>query len=324
MPKYDDNQYDAGGDSFGAIFGELFAGAAEVGSRGSAGVFMDFVEFLESNVDGYSGVSGGNDDAELAFLLQTGSLDEVGEEMDDTELVVQQLTTKLKDLGDELVMILADLAASSRFSEKIALEEREAECKARKGVVEKYLQKARKRLLALQTRYKQLIVGGANDNKAGGRSTSRSGSSEADTRSTSSGSASSSGTTNSRRASSSSDPEDAWKTEGFGSNGRGRGSGRRRSSRSSQRRSEQSTSSSSASSSQYRTTDSSPRQNTERQSDSSSSSRSTSRQSPQTATDNNVPPHRRTGSYQAKDDADRLRQLKVEDEFEKLKKDLGL
>lgn len=321
MPNYDD-QYDAGGDSFGAIFGDLLAGAAgAVGSRGGAGIFMDFVEFLESNVDGYSGVSGSsagrNDDAELTFLLQTGTVDEVGEELDDTELVVQQLTTKLKDLNDELVMIQADLAASSRFSEKIALEEREAECKARKGVVENYLQKARKRLLALQTRYKELIVRGQNDSRAKGSTASQGWNSETNTRSTSTGN------TNSRRASSSSDPEDAWKTEGFGSNGRSRGSGRRRSSRSFERRSEQSTSSSSASSSQYQPTDNSPRQNTQRQTDSYSSSRSTPQYS-QSTTDKNIPPHRRTSSYQVKDDTERLRQLKVEDEFEKLKRDLGL
>lgn len=320
MPNYDD-QYDAGGDSFGAIFGDLLAGAAgAVGSRGGAGIFMDFVEFLESNVDGYSGVSGSSagrkDDAELTFLLQTGTVDEVGEEVDDTELVVQQLTTKLKDLNDELVMIQADLAASTRFSKKIALEEREAECQARKGVVENYLQRGRKRLLALQTRYKELIVGGQNNSRAGGRSTRQSWNPEADARSTSTGNS------NSRRASSS-DPGDAWKTEGFGSNGRSRGSGRRRSSRSSQTRSEQSTSSSSASSSQYQSTDYFS-QETQRQSNSYSSSRSTPPPYPQTTTDNYVPPHRRTSCYQAKDDTERLRQLKVEDEFEKLKRDLGL
>lgn len=331
MPKYDDAQYDTGGDSFGSIFSDLLGGVAGgVGSRGGAGVFMDFVDFLERNVDGYgdfSGDSRGNDDTELTYLLQTGTVDEVGEELDDTELVVQQLTTKLQNLEGELVTIQADLAASSRFSEKIALEEREAECKARKGVVENYLRKARKRLLSLQTRYKQLIVGGANDSKAGGKSTNRTWSSTTDNDSTTPGSTDKTGTSNGRRASSG-NAEDAWKTEGFGSNGNSRGSGRRRSSRSSQRSRERSTSSTSDSSTQNQnisspssTTRASER-NTSTPSEPNTGARS--RTASRSTTHTNVPPHRRKGFYQEQQDKQRLRDLKVNDEFEKLKNELGL
>ena len=153
MPKYDEEQYDSGGDSFGAIFSDLFAGAASV-AGGRGGVFRDFVEFLENNVDGYTTSSG--DDAELRVLLQTGSLDEIAEEMDDTDLVVQQLSAKLKSVEDELIMVQAEINAAQRFSEKITLDERLSELKARKDVVEGYIKKARKRLISLQTRYKEV------------------------------------------------------------------------------------------------------------------------------------------------------------------------
>lgn len=337
MPKYDDAQYDAGGDSFGSIFADLLAGAAGTvagASSSRGGVFQDFVEFLERNVDGYSGVGGASggseDDAELTFLLQTGSVDDIGEELDETELVVQQLSTKRNDLDNELIALQADLAGSSRFSEKIALEERVAECQARKGVVDKYLGRARKRLLSLQTRYKQLIVGGANDSKAGGRSRDR------NTWDSSTSTPNASASTRSEAQSSSStrqttpvsdDTEDAWKSQGFGSNGRGRGSGRRRAPRSTDSGGSQSTSS-----------DDSPRRTTyETQSSSSfgrtqpdASSRPSSAPESKpdensSSSDYNVPPHRRSGSNRAaQDDTERLRQLKVDDEFEKLKKELGL
>ncbi|CAB9520398.1 ATP binding to DnaK triggers the release of the substrate protein [Seminavis robusta] len=328
MPKYDDDQYDAGGDSFGSIFADLLVGAAgTVGSRGGSGVIQDFVEFLERNVDGYSSVGSGRDadnDADLSFLLQTGTVDEIGEELDESDLVVQQLSTKMKDLDNEVISLQADLAASSRFSEKIALEEKIAECEARKGVVEKYLRRARKRLLALQTRYKQLIVGGANDNKAGGRSRSRD-RGRSETVSTTS-------STSSRQTGSSSggnnEGEDSWKSQGFGSNGRGRGSGRRRAARSTSAANDTNQSpSSSASSPRWTTTNESPSSapSSERvQSSSSSGSSTYSSSSSSSSSEYNVPPHRRSRSNQDQDDKERLRQLKVDDEFEKLKKELGL
>ena len=97
------------------------------------------------------------------MLLQTGNVNEIGEEMDETELVVQQLSNKLKNVQDELYHVQADVAAASRYIEKIELQERLDELEARKKVVEGYIQKARKRLISLQTRYKELIVRGQND-----------------------------------------------------------------------------------------------------------------------------------------------------------------
>jgi curved DNA-binding protein CbpA len=378
MPKYgdevadDDKKYDAGGDSFGSIFSDLFNGASSAAAytKGAAGsgIFRDFIEFLESNVDGYAGGSSGNskdDDAQLKILLQTGTVAEIGEEMDDTDLVVQQLSSKLGSVNDDLVMLNADLKVAIRYLEKLDLEERVAELQARKSVVEGYLKKARKRLLALQTRYKQLIVNGDNDFKAGGgRSSSSTGSTAGSTTgstarpspgptgassssrndstgysakgystsSSSTGSTSSStGTSDSSRSSASStkpgsasEKEDAWKSDSFGSFGRGRSSSSRqrasrtRSSRTTEPAKTTTTASSSSSSS-------SSGSSTTGASGSNYQDTSTSTRQTQSQTDSDVPPHRRTSSTpRDQDDTRRMRDLKVDDEFEKLKKELGL
>jgi len=337
MPNYDseDAKYDTGGDSFEKIFSDMFKGAAAgaaAGGAGGVGIFRDFVEFLEQNVDGYSG--GSNDDAELRVLLQTGSADEIGEEMDETELVVQQLTSKLTNVKNERIQVQADLAASARYMAKIELQERLDELEARQGVVEGYIKRARKRLVSLQTRYKELIVNGQNDRRAGGRSSSSSTSWEDIKNESSNGSSAStsdSSPSRSRTSSSSADTEDAWKDEGFGSFGRGRGSSRRRSSRRTANGSEAPPSSSGPSSNRSSTSDyasSAPRGS----SYSSSSSRPTSSESAQRpvrettqAQEPYVPPHRRQSSFaRQEEDKRRLRELKVDEEFDKLKKDLGL
>ncbi|KAG7372335.1 DnaJ domain containing protein [Nitzschia inconspicua] len=361
MPKYeDDKEYDAGGDSFGKIFSDLFAGAA-YGAAGvagsSAGLLMDFIEFLEGNVDGYGADSGGfgsrgsdDYDAELQVLLRTGSLDDVANEMDDTNLVVEQLQSKARSIDDEILTVNAEAKMESRYMEKIELEERVAELKARKGVIDGYLKKSRKRLLSLQTRYKELIsYGGANDSYAGGGRRSSSSSS-----STSGGSSTTSertGTTSSSPYDSSTrftndtgDQNDSWKTEGFGSSTspRGsRGSARRRARRSSST-TDAGTTQSSSSSTGTATPSSPPSPPRSESPYSSSSSPSYVRESvrptsnPSTSTVNNstsissdssVPPHRRTSSTytsSAEENRRRMREIKVDEEFEKLKKDLGL
>lgn len=354
MPKYeDDEKYDTGGDSFGKIFSDLFAGAA-YGAAGvagsSAGILMDFIDFLEGNVDGYGGSSSsvgggfssrGSDDydAELQVLLRTGSLDDVANEMDDTNLVVEQLQSKARSIEDEVLSTNAEAKMASKYMEKIELEERVAELQARKTVVDGYLRKSRKRLLSLQTRYKELIsTGTANDSYAGGgRRSSNPGS-------TSTSSPSSSDNTASSRSRSSSvggDEKEAWKTEGFGSSSSQRGS--RGSAR---RRARRSTASSTETSSSTRATSAptpSPAASTPPKSESPYSSSSYSRESfrppppsstPSSAIRNttpnnnsNVPPHRRTSTnYEtsAEENKRRMREIQVDEEFEKLKKELGL
>jgi hypothetical protein len=360
MPKYgddngdDDKAYDAGGDSFGSIFSDLFTGASSAaaytaGARG--GIFRDFIEFLESNVDGYSS-AGSDDDAQLRILLQTGTLQEIGDEMDDTDLVVQQLGAKLGSVQDELVMLEAQVKGATRYLEKLDLEERVAELQARKKVVEGYIKKARKRLLSLQTRYKQLIVNGDNDVKAGGRSPTGTSSRNDSTgqssysaagytsTSTSTSGSSSTGNSDSSRSSasrkSSTSEEDAWKNDSFGSFGRGRStSSRQRTRHRSPRTTEPprtttTTASSSSSSSSSTTTGASdssqsaaPSRDSTYRSDRSTYQDTSSTRQTQGSQE---PPHRRQSSSrpQDQDDTRRMRDLKVDDEFEKLKKELGL
>jgi hypothetical protein len=351
MPKYDDEAYDAGGDSFEKILSDLLRGAA-VGAAGVAGsgggVFRDFVEFLENNVDGYSSSSSGDgeqDDVQLRILLTTGSVQEVGMEMDDTELVVQQLDGKRTNLADELIMRQADRRIASGFVEKMDLDERVAELEARKQVVDGYLKRARKRLLSLQMRYKQLVVGGEDDNFARGRGSNSSSSSGSGTTrnawdgqsqsyspgASSRGTSSDGSTASSPSSSTEEEEDDAWKHEGFGSSGRGRGSSRRSRGRDTRRSTAGSQRQSSASSTQPPPpqpastgraqsspfTSSAPPPQTK---ESSAQSSSVTPSQPWT------PPHRRTASAetQARDDKKRLRELQVDDAFDQLKKDLGL
>eukprot|EP00545_Synedropsis_sp_CCMP1620_P000586 CAMPEP_0119005066 /NCGR_PEP_ID=MMETSP1176-20130426/1508_1 /TAXON_ID=265551 /ORGANISM="Synedropsis recta cf, Strain CCMP1620" /LENGTH=535 /DNA_ID=CAMNT_0006956833 /DNA_START=80 /DNA_END=1684 /DNA_ORIENTATION=- len=344
MPKYeDDEKYDADGDSFGSIFSDLFSsaavGAATGGGGGGGGVFRDFVDFLEGNVDGYGSGDSSNDE-ELVAMLATGTLEEVGYEMDDTELVVTQLSSKMTNINDELFDVLADLKLATKYTEKMDLEERVAELEARKKVVKGYVGKARKRLVSLQMRYKELIVGGANDQRAGGRS-SRSSSSPSSSPASSSGysasgyrsnaseratsSSSSTSSTGSSSSSSTESDEDAWKRQGFGSSGR-RGSSRRRRSPSvddeprrsrrpdpspprqqQQQQSEPSPKQARPEPTTYRPTPSSS--SSQQRSSSSSSSSSSSNSN----SNSNIPPHRRTTDFSRKsEDKKRMREIKVD------------
>jgi DnaJ-class molecular chaperone len=367
MPKNDeeDAKYDAGGDSLGQIFSDLFAGAAGAAagyagsssssSSSSSSIFKDFVDFLEGNIDGYGG--GSKDDADLRVLLQTASLQEIGNEMDDTDLVVQQLNTKLGKLKDEITMVQAQVKLNQSYLERMELEENMAELEARKQVVDGYLKKAQKRLLALQVRYKELITRGDNDSYAGGGkksqwddikreartstspSTSRGSSSTPSSRTSGSASSNSSSSSSSSSSSANKEDEDAWMNEGFGSS-RGRGSGRRRRSSQSQTPSSSGPSTGSGTSSSSRSrTDSSktqPQQEPVRpppspqsqesvrpQTVTSSTSRSSGSSS--SASSYYVPPHRRTSDFSSEqDDKRRMREVKVDEEFDKLKKELGL
>jgi hypothetical protein len=382
MPKYqEDGEYDTAGDSFGKIFSDLFAGAA-VGAAGavgtSANLFLDFIEFLEGNVDGYGSSSGGgfgsagsdDYDADLQVLLRTGSLDDVANEMDDTNLVVQQLQAKATSIDDEILTTNAEAKMTSRYMDKVQLEERVAELKARKVVVDGYLKKAQKRLLSLQTRYKELISGGANDSYAGGGSSSRSRTTASSTqppppsgqssdyRSRSSYSTSSSSSSRGGPSSTKDDKgeEDSWMNEGFGSSsGRGnRGSARRRASRRTATSARASTDAgvgkanrSSSSYSDANPYPPPPPSSTPRREPTYSSSSSFRTESvrppssppsgtqqrqqqqarpPPSISGSDVPPHRRTSSYEssAEENKRRMREIKVDEEFEKLKKELGL
>mmetsp|Transcript_3578 Transcript_3578/g.8155 ORF Transcript_3578/g.8155 Transcript_3578/m.8155 type:complete len:569 (-) Transcript_3578:85-1791(-) len=381
MPNYDeeDSKYEAGDDSFSKIFSDLMTGVAAgavgaaAGARGSGGggILNDLIEFLEG-VDGYP--SGSNeDDSTLSELLAFGSLDDVSNEMDDTQLLVEQLETKIDNMDKDIVMLQEEVRRSmyeySKYIEKIELEERLAEIEARKGVVGNYLKKARKRLVKLQSRYKELIVAGRADSRAGtggyysdsSRGTSPGSSSRSyrgasSAGRTSSSSYASSPSTGRAQAPSPSpspsastredDSQSFSRTEGFGSFGRrgGRGTSRGR------KRSRGADSQTSTPSPSPAATPTSERPSPSYASTSRASAPRSYRPSPAPApapssrpsaanssrrsssiTQNEewsppVPPHRRTGPdpRQVADDKKRLRDIKVDDEFDKLKKDLGL
>lgn len=342
----DDSQYDAGGDSFGQIFADLLVGAAgAAASGGASGIFRDFVEFLENNVDGMGSGVGGGDDADLTMLLRTGSVEAIGDEMDDTQLLVDQLETKSRKLEDEVWTLQAELNQVTRFSEQITLKEEIEELKARQEVVKGYQRKARKRLVALQTRYKELIVSSRSVDREETfqpRNINEPNAYDAPRRSSSTSSSSQRGTTTSSSSSTGATPdaskEKTWEGEGFGSfsrRGSARGRSRRPRSSSGKRVTEYPASSSSTS---YDDTSSSiPRNNVDNSASNSSSRRNSDNTSfstdpstpyrkptvPSTqAQDVNVPPHRRTSSVA--DDKRRLRDLKVDEEFDKLKREMGL
>eukprot|EP00565_Helicotheca_tamesis_P002022 CAMPEP_0185730496 /NCGR_PEP_ID=MMETSP1171-20130828/10055_1 /TAXON_ID=374046 /ORGANISM="Helicotheca tamensis, Strain CCMP826" /LENGTH=495 /DNA_ID=CAMNT_0028399553 /DNA_START=177 /DNA_END=1661 /DNA_ORIENTATION=- len=360
MPKTDedDAEYDTAGDSFGAIFNDLVTGIAAAGVAGSSGggtgILKDFVEFLENNVDNFAqDYAVDSDTSSLDELLRRGSLDDIAAEMDDTDLLVSQLTTKLKSVEDEILSASTDAAKAERYSLKFELEAKVAELEARKSVIKGYLKKARKRLVALQDRYKELRVQGrgrssyagandiANDSygqyNAGdpevekerpGTYSSYSSSSGSSTRKESAGRAAAG--TSDDLGSKEDDEGSSWKTEGFGSYGRrgGRGTSRRgRGSRSAEN---------AGSASRTSTTSGETNKGTGRQGQTGNNKQTYGTKSSTSASSSYladkqrreqkewVPPHRRTSSApsQAAEDKRRLRELKVDDEIEKLKRDM--
>jgi hypothetical protein len=184
MPKYDEEnaKYDAGGDTFGSIFSDLITGAASyaagVSGGGGGGIVGDLIDFLERNVDGFE--SGYDDDKALSRLLQHGEFDEVASEMDETDILVSSLETKLNAVENDLMQAQADLVGAAKFSERLEIDERIAELKARDNVVRGYLKKGKKRLIRLRERYKELMVQGRGGRGYGGATTSAGSGSAAD------------------------------------------------------------------------------------------------------------------------------------------------
>lgn len=353
----DEVQYDTGGDSFGKIFSDLMNDVATVassrsGSSGGSGILGDFVEFLEKNINGVNfdvGVAGSrptglNDDAELRLLLQTGTIDEIGNEMDETDFIVQQLMNKKQSIMNDIIMITAEIKQASSYSEKITLQQQLEEFNAKSTIVVKYIKDAQKRLLALQNKYKELIVvNGANSDPRVRRNQQQSATAARaydDIRRETSATGRNRETTPSGRSDSTADGEtnnrkdhatnrsdnnddDRWKSESFGSFGRARSS---RGSSSRSRR--QST----TASNEQAPRDSYSKTSTSRATPSQPKYSSRSSASTYTAVDPTLPPHRRAFSYnleydqylKKEEDRRRLRDIKVDEEFDKLKRDLGL
>jgi hypothetical protein len=208
MPNYrrQYETYNAGGTSFDKKLEDAFNAAADGAEGGGVGdMFRDCVEFLENNIFGCSSPGEEECDVELHTLLTTGSVEQVGVKMDETELVVQQLEEERSNLTNELHQANHRIAHTKFYLEKKELEKKVVGLEARASFLDGDLEKAREFLLALKTRHEQL----------GGRSDSSS-------RSTSLGAASSKATSGDGGTASS-----AWKNEGYGNIGRGPGSSRR-------------------------------------------------------------------------------------------------
>jgi hypothetical protein len=347
MPKYDeeDAKYDSGGDTFGSIFSDLLSGAAgyaagAVVGRGG-GVIGDLIDFLERNVGGFESGSY-DDDTSLSQLLSVGTFEEVASEMDEVDILVSSLETKMNTVQNELVQAQAELNVAIKYSEKLDIEERIAELKAREKVVEGYLKKGKKRLIRLRERYKELIVDGRGG-KGYGDTNARGNTNSATTRSSSSRNSSSrsepaqsppsssasstfsppSSAPASATASASSSTNNSWRNEGFrGSYGRTSSSSSRRSSR----RDPVGTSTNETSSESAPTAEVNQQSNWQKSRPNNESSNSGGGTIVPQQYEPWVPPHRRTQSSAERDTQvkKRLRELKVDDDFDKLKREMGM
>jgi len=344
MPKYDEKEYDAGGDSFGSIFSDLFSEIGSSDSKGSrTSILNDFISFLEGNFPSVGTKEQKEEDIILNSLLKDGSKKEIKEEFDDAKLLVKQLEQKEFDLEVELkaAIMEKESTGSKTYMDGMRLEGNTRELEARKDVVGDYLDRARMRQLKLRKRLEELKTdSGRYDNRSSSTNENFARGSTAGTAAGNYSSTSSSGGTSSQEKA---DDENAWKRESFGSGRRRRGSGRSRASQTSQSNSSSSSTGSSASESTSQSTSSSPfssgaqgansgvnsdrRSSTYASSSSApSSKRSSGTYSQDSSSQSNVPPHRRlTSRYErVQDDKRRLSEIKVDEEIDKMKKELGL
>jgi curved DNA-binding protein CbpA len=332
MPKYDDKDYDAGGDSFGAIFNDFVKEVSSSSVSGGGGVLNDLISFLEGNFPSVSpnnmgSGQGGEKDLILESLLRTGSMEDIKNELDDANLLSKQLDRKDSDLTkeyEEVLSEIASLSSSKTFMEEMGLEERRREIEARREVVREYLDRSRERQGKLRRRYKELLLKNDGSDDRSSSDESSSGRKRRDSRGDGSEHVGYDKTNPSK--SPSKDSVDGttkgkeWDAkDSFGS------SGRRRRGRGSRRNRYGSTSnpnSSSAPSENSRTpytTSSSERKSPDQQNREPASTTSTSY----------VPPHRRILDRSSRaarnaDDKRRLREIKVEEDLEKMKRELGL
>ncbi len=320
MPKYDEEDYDTNGDSFAAIFSDMLSelgNSAADRSKRSASILNDFVSFLEGNFPSVGNAQQVEEDIILDTLLKEGSIEEIKLELDDAKLLVKQLEGKERDL----VMELSDLSKqpsglgqTTSYMDQMRIEEQRREIKARKDIVEEYLGHAKLRLVKLKRRYDELRIGETRSSRTYQGSEQEN-------------------TSNTRRNSSkSNNKEEAWKNEGFSSSSRSRGRGRART-RSQASSAANRQSSTYNSPSDTATSSSDPYSSTSNysylftKSPYNSTRRNASQQRRTSKTSESMlPPHRRITS-QVEEDMEskrRLREIKVDEEIDKLKKEMGL
>ena len=77
MPKYDEENYNTNGDSFGAIFSDLLSELGTSRGNGGASILNDFASFLEGNFPSVGNTQQDEEDIILDSLLKNGSYDEI-------------------------------------------------------------------------------------------------------------------------------------------------------------------------------------------------------------------------------------------------------
>lgn len=305
IPSYEDIEYHTDGDSFSSILGDLLSQLGS--SSGSSGsILSDFISFLEGNFPSVGSKKNTEQDSILETLLTKGDFEEIKLEFDEARLLVKQLETKDIDLATELKMVEDEqsLASAARrsYMDDMRLDEKRREVEARKSVVGDYLLRAKVRQMKLRKRLDELNVEKEGGIPKGRQYTSSTASKDSFTanRPKSEGDKSSSYQTNQV-------DEQSWKTESFAS---GRRRGRSRSNTTYSSSSDESSSTSFASS----------REKTE------STQRDEKYSNEQNAQKVYVPPHRRiTSSLKEQvEEKRRLREIKVDEEIDKMKKELGL
>lgn len=120
----------------------------------NGGATLLFSDFLTSQEDGTP--SRRMDDAFMRRLLQTKNRGVVEQEMTYTDTAVEQLNEKLKLIEDQWVAAQIELQAATAFSDRLVWEVEVAELRARKEVIEGYIQKARDRYSTLNRKKREM------------------------------------------------------------------------------------------------------------------------------------------------------------------------
>ncbi|KAG5177667.1 hypothetical protein JKP88DRAFT_202323 [Tribonema minus] len=148
-------------DSFTKIFGDVLKKVVTT-AAGGRGIVEDFVEFLESQVDGFS--AGG---AELDDLIARGTTEELRAEADNARLLARQIKKKLVSVGEECLAAeraaAAGGAASALTEDELDRQmervDRAAGLRARYDGLKAYLRRADARLRRIERRLDQIDMG---------------------------------------------------------------------------------------------------------------------------------------------------------------------
>ena len=146
---------------FGAAAKTTASAYSSYSRKGSSGVLNDLIDFLENNVESFD-----NYDANdvLDDILTSTDVKEVMTETDETSSIVSQLEKKMSSITSDLSSCKKEMEqvkgqryGAERIEREIDLSERIAGLQAKEKVVSGHLKRARKRLIMLQERTKDLM-----------------------------------------------------------------------------------------------------------------------------------------------------------------------